>query len=358
MSVWDWVDDFRREAHVRGDEDRLRLLALHSAAQGRIDHEPEAALDRLRDARALAAQLDEPWWVLLTDHWKLQVLLHYTFDFREVLDLAVRATLEARKPEYAHLPQRVCLHEDLVYAYVGIDPAGHADAIRQALDFMRGQAGDDLECRYCVQNCATEFHLRCGRTDEAAASARRALEMADADARSGEHHAVYARCDLCEIAHRRQDWEALRDESAAGEELARRCDNARKLAEFLVWEALLARRDGDEAGARRLVRQAAARLATTRALPSAAVHDALCAYHEAGGDLAAALKARTRELEATAGKGRLFHECRVRVERCRLLARLGQPPADDLAEARAAAARLRDPAPWLEQLARIEAGPA
>src|SRR5437879_1371776 len=116
MSVWQWVDEFRREATAKGDAERLRLLSLPSSAQMRIEADPERALDLLRDARSLAVQLDEPWWVLLIDHWRLQVQLHYTFDFRDVLDLAVRATLEARKPECARLPQRVCLHEDLVFA--------------------------------------------------------------------------------------------------------------------------------------------------------------------------------------------------------------------------------------------------
>ena len=360
MSVWDWVETFRREARAGGDEERLRMMSLHSSAQMRIENDPERALDLLRQARAVAVQINEPWWVLLIDHWRLQVQLHYTFDFRDVLDLAVRATLEARKPEYAHLPQRVCLHEDLVYAYVGIDPAGHADAIRQALEFMRGQATEDMECRYCVQNCATEFNLRCGRLEEAGDSARRTLEMADGEPsrRAGEHHAVYARCDLCEIAYIRKDWDALRDESGVGEELARRCENPRKLAEFLVWRAVLARRDGDEDAARRLVRQAAGRLVGMRALPSTAFFDAMCAYHEQGGDLAGALRTRERQLETLAGKGRLVHECRARVERCRLLARMGLPLADDLAAAREAAGKLRDPAPHLEELARIEAGAA
>ncbi len=130
----------------------------------------------------------------------------------------------------------------------------------------------------------------------------------------------------------------------------------RKLAEFLAWRAVLARRDGDEDAARRLVRQAASRLVTTRALPSSAFYDAMCAYQEQGADLAAALKTRTRQLETLAGKGRLVHECRARVERCRLLARMGLPLADDLAAARTAADKLRDPAPYRDELARIAAG--
>ena len=108
MSVWTWVEDFRRAARAAGDEGRLRMMSLHSSAQTCLESDPERALDLLRDARALAVQIDEPWWVLLIDHWRLQVRLHYTFDFREVLDLAVRATLEAqagvRPAAAAHLP--------------------------------------------------------------------------------------------------------------------------------------------------------------------------------------------------------------------------------------------------------------
>jgi len=270
----------------------------------------------------------------------------------------VRATLEARKPEYARLPQRVCLHEDLVSAYVGIDPAGYADAIRPALEYMRGQVSDDLECRYCVTQCDGEFHLARGRLDEAEACARQTLTMADADPvpDDGEFHAAYAHCDLCEIAWRRGDWDTLRANAAAGEELARRSDNPGKVCEFLVWRALLARRDGDEAHARRLEHQAIARMARLGALPSPAYYHALSAYYEQGGDLQAALRVRAHELEGIAGKGRLLQECRARVERCRLLARMGLPMDQELASAREAAGRLRDPAPHLADLNRIAAG--
>ena len=145
--------------------------------------DPQRSLELVREARALAVQLREPWWILLMDHWRLQRLLHYIRDIPPALELAVQATLEARKPEYEQLPQRVCLHEDLIYAYLCIDPPGYGDLIRQALDFMREQVTDDLECRYCVQNCATEWHLHCGRVGEAEQSARQSLTIADADRR-------------------------------------------------------------------------------------------------------------------------------------------------------------------------------
>lgn len=360
MSVWDWVRDFRHNAEARGDAERLRMLSLYDNAIDCHKTDPHKGLEWLAQARATAERLGERWWVLHLDHWRLQYLLHDLLEARAALELAVRATLEARKPEYAALPQRVCLHEDLIYAYIFTDPAGHGELVGGALEYMRGEVGDDLECRYCVQNCATEWRLRCGRLDEAEGSARRALQMADADRNryTAEHHAVAAYADLCEIAFGREDWGALAGHVEAGEELVRRRENPRKLAEFLMWRALLARRAGDEEAAKRLMRQAVARTARVRSLPFFGYYDALCAYHELGGDLRNALRVRAHELDTIAGKGRLYHECRTRVARCRLLARMGLPLGDDLTAAREAANRLRDPAPHLEALARIDAGEA
>src|SRR5262245_57915305 len=171
MGVWDWVYEFAAEAEADGDEQRLRLWETQLRASGFGKEQPDLMLATLQEGRVLAQQLGESWWVLHFDHWRLQVLLHYKFDYRTVLDIAVKATLEARKPGYAQLPQRVCLHEDLIYAYLGIDPLGYADAIRQALDYMATEVSDDVECRYCVQNCRTEFALIRGDLNEAEQSA-------------------------------------------------------------------------------------------------------------------------------------------------------------------------------------------
>ncbi|HKB38658.1 MAG TPA: hypothetical protein VKD72_19595, partial [Gemmataceae bacterium] len=165
-----------------------------------------------------------------------------------------------------------------------------------------------------------------------------------------------AHCDLCEIAHRRQDWEALREWSGEGEALARRTDEHLKVAEFLLWQALLARRDGDEELARRHLRRALSRSRRVRSLPGTAYYNVLCAYHELGGELDRALEVRDLELRRLEGKGRLHDETRCRVKRCRLLGQLGRPLEAELADARTAASRLRDPAPHLEELDRIERG--
>src|SRR5262245_20108853 len=226
MSVWDWIREFAARAEEEGDEERLRLYELQLEASQHRRSNPEKMLAVLEEGRSLAQRLQEPWWVLHFDHWRLQCYMHYLLDYRPVLDLAIRATLAARKPAYAQLPQRICLHEDLIYGYLGVDPLGHAPAIDNALDVMAREISDDLECRYCLQDCRSVFALRRGRIDEAEQSARLTLDMADADPvpSLGDHYAVDAWCHLCSIAHRRGDWETLRDCAAAGEEVARRED--------------------------------------------------------------------------------------------------------------------------------------
>jgi hypothetical protein len=320
--------------------------------------DPDVTLGLLAEGKALAQQLGEPWWVLFFDHWRLQALLHHKYDYRQVVDLAVQATLEARKPQYAELPQRVCLHEDLIYAYVGIDPEGHAERIAQALEYMQKHVGPDLDCRFCVQGCCSQFALQRQRLDEAQEAALKMLAMTDAerDRWVADHYALDAYADLCAVAFGRGDWDALREWAAAGEETARRREDKQlELAKFLAWRALLERRDGNEDAARRVFRAATARLARLKAVPGESYYDALCAYHEQGGDLGAALTVRDQELKAVAGKGRLAHEARCRLKRCRLLAQMGLPLDEDRA-ARETAAKLRHPEKYIEEIDRLAGG--
>jgi hypothetical protein len=358
MSVWDWVIEFSVRAEAEGDRDRMSLLQIYENASKFSKTDPDVMLGLLAEGRALAQQLDEPWWVLFFDHWRLQALLHFKYDYRDVMDLAVSATLEARKPQYATLPQRVCLHEDLIYAYVGTDAEGHADRIAQALEYMQQHVGPDLDCRFCVQGCCAQFALQRGRLDEAREASLRMLALTDAapSRATADHYALDAYADLCAVAFAKGDWDGLSAWADAGAETARRRDKQLELAKFLAWKALLERRAGNEDAARRLCRAAASRVARLKAVPGESYYDALAAFHEQGGDPGEALTVRDQELKRIAGKGRLAHEARCRVARCRLLAQTGLPLEDDLRAAREAAGKLRHPEKFLEEIDRIAKG--
>ena len=73
-------------------------------------------------------------------------------------------------------------------------------------------------------------------------------------------------------------------------------------------------------------------------------------YYEAGGDWQEALGVRDRELASVAKKGMLHRACQVQLERCRLLAKMGQLTAADLDAVRQSAEKLRTPKWCLDKL--------
>src|SRR5205823_5605268 len=98
-----------------------------------------------------AQLLSEPWWVLFFDHWKVEALIYYKEDYRAVIDLAVQATLELRKPGFEQYPLRFGVYCNLVAAYLCVDPRGHAGAIREALGYLSGLVSADGSDRYLLQ---------------------------------------------------------------------------------------------------------------------------------------------------------------------------------------------------------------
>jgi hypothetical protein len=356
-AIWDWFDEFEWEAHRDGDVERARLGELHRQAYRFRESNPDRALALYAEGRLLAVRLREPWWVLYYDQQRVHALLHFKQDYRDVLDLAVRNTLEVRKPAYVHFPRRLLIHGDLVSAYLGIDPIGHADAIRQALAHLDREVPADGDERYLVLGSQRQFALDLGQLDEAEACGRRSLGLAaeDSDPGRAQHFLVFTYSAMAEVAWRRGDWAALAEAARLGEEMTRQVGHQVELAGFFLWQALLERRAGGEEKAMRHYRQAGQRIARLGMPPDSSYRDAESAFHEQAGHLDLALAVRDAELGQLRDRGRLFREASSHVKRCRLLGQLGRLTASDLSAARAAAERLREPGWALRELARLEA---
>jgi hypothetical protein len=350
MSLYSWFWDFHRRAYASKDSERIRLVNLTTMAEQVADDDPDRALGLLAEGRELAARLGEPWWVLYIDHWRTQHLLYRKQDYNAAREVVVPAVVEARKEQYERLPQRICLHEDLIRVYLGADPAGHAAQIAAALDYMVGQITPDLECRRCHQAMLISFAIESGRLDQAADAALRYLEISQ----HYDHHLAHAYASLCEVAYLRGDWPGLYGWAESGEPVAKRDGQRDTRAELLAWQALAAAQLGDQQSARRLYRSATSVAARASTVFDHWYYDALCAYQSLEGSYERALELRRRQLATLIDKGRTIDEFRCRLELCRLLSLLGQPLAADVAAARAVAGRLIDPAPALEQLERLE----
>jgi hypothetical protein len=354
MTVWEWIDDFEARARARGDAARLRLPGFHRAAYAFRHSDPDRMLALFDEGRRLAEALREPWWALFFEHWQVETYIYYKDDYRDLVDRAVRLTLELRKGVHEQHPLRFAVWCNLVAAYMCVDPRGYAGAIRAALDFLR-HAEPEGEERYLLLAREHWFAWEMGEVEEARRLALQELALADGepDRHLAEHHEIDTYKALCRIAHRLGDWEALAGYAAAGDDRARWLDYRYQLALFLLWQALGTRHQGREEEARRLCRQGTARMGRLGKAPDDSYYDALCAFHELGGQPALALRLRDRELAQCQAKGQLAYEVECRLKRLRLLRSLGEPTAEATAGCRVAMGRLRAPESYLAELRHI-----
>lgn len=361
MGLWDWIEEFERRAWETDDAERKELVDALYRASAVSRNEPALQLSYYNAGRELAKKLGESWWVLFFDHWRLQTMMHYLHDYKASLDLAVQATTEVRKPQYANLPQRICLHEDLISAFVGVDPEGRQDQIRSALDFMQAQVTDDVECRLCLQNLRFDFLIALDRYAEAEAEVRRLLDFIETTASesSRNHHMLGAYGALAELAFRQHQWDKVMESAKAGEELARKMsDRDGTIAEMVALQAAAAAHLNDTPReASRLARMAVGRAQKlNRPVPSLYV-DALIECNRAQGKLDDALRLIDAECPLAAQSGRSIRHVRLQIVRCRLRKQLGLLTAADLAAARESTAELKHPQKYLDELAALEASP-
>jgi hypothetical protein len=286
MTVWDWINNFRSDALRRGDAEHIRLTEFHPRAYALREVDPDNALAIYTQGRQFAQLLDEPLWVLFFDHWRVTMLLWFKQDYTDLLDLAVRNVLEVRKPAYDPLNLRVTVQRTLLCVYQALDLHGYADEIRAGLDELEKSIGREGEEKYLIQSNRIGFHYTVGEYERAREACLQTLRWADEDGSQYEatHHSVYAYALLCGVCWFLQDWEGLENWTALGAEVTTRSGHRMEAIEFLLWQAVLARRSGDETRAGRLRRQSLERLRHLKSPTSDLCYEGLCAYHALAGE--------------------------------------------------------------------------
>ena len=357
MNLWTWFEQYRaKNAH---DAPRLRLVDAYSEAYALRESQPGRAVAIFSEARDLAERLREPWWRLLYEKFRLDALMHFQRDFREVLEVAMHLTAEAATPSFAELPEPYYIADTLLAAYLGIDAAGYPETIRETLTRWEGDVpAEPCPARYLLLARRRQFAMEEERWADADDLAERELELAshDPDAERAMHFSLFAYTAMCQLAYRRAADEVLAHAAERAVELAQRCGQACEEAEALAWLALAARRAGRDHQAQQAQRQAVGRMQHLGIPPAPGYFTALAAFHEQREDLDAALEVRSRELTAVHDHNRRWYECRTHLERCRLLARLGRPLAEPIEQALTAAAQLRCPDRYVDQLEQIQIG--
>ena len=360
-----WVIEFGERMHERGDRRRENLMYLALQALEAREEEPARAILLYNQARAEAMALRESWWMLFLDYLRVNVITGPMGDMIQGQEIVHAAIAEMEKPIFNRFPQRICLHEDLARIRLGVDPLGFAPEIAEGVALMEREVSPDSPCMDCLGGIKIRRAIEMEYWDEARERLLKVLAMRDEERGgmpplSGRHKVAQKvttekiraseLTQLCWVAWNRQEYGELLEWARQGEETARRVDENACIAECLLWQALLAQREGDAARAQRLCHAASQEYKKSFWIPSRAYFYGLCAFHEQAGDLRLACQARAHQLNLLRGKGQIYVEAEAHAERCRLLALLGHSLESALPAARAAAQLLIDPTQALARL--------
>jgi hypothetical protein len=348
--VWDWVEQSLDSFIEQRDRPRYEMHKLFRAGIECIQHAPDKALFFLGAARTAAEQLEEPWWVILCDHWTCQVLLEHSRNISAAAELSNKLIEQTTgNADYEGLPQLVCLHDDRAGAMLSIDPLGYAEQIEADCHVIDTKGKSQSSCLHCSRGTRIGAHLCSNNLESAESAALEGLKLCNADHASFYLPIYY--CALCVVAARRQDWVKLAQWATPGSLFFGKMGTEGANIELLMWLAVgLLKTKGQEKGRDAYRKARKAGKAAGKRLPKG-YFDALAIYHEENGQPKLALAARTMQLDNTSGAPYL--ECQTRLERVRLLKSCGLPVESEIEKLKLASALLRDPSQIYERLAEI-----
>ena len=347
-SVWKWIHQQRHS----GSPEQQELARQFTAALDEHHVDNARSLARLVECRVLADRYNEPWWAMLCEHWRLQIMIHQTSEMDTALDLAVRCAVETRKEKYRGFPQRVCLHEDLIYTYKHKDPIGYETEVRDAIRYMENEASEDAECRGCIHGLKYSLEEDLGNYREAFGLAMDAAAFADS--KNDDHHLSANLIDACAILYRGMatltdaQYQDILGWASSAEEMVKRRERwgsprPEKRAHALFWQAFALRNSQQEDEAKRRFATAVSLLTQTDEIPSDGAIQAVVAYHEKAGEMEKALGAVEQQVKQLTGKGKSWSEAYWLWERCRLRSATGQLGETDLDQAMALTMRFKKP---------------
>ena len=354
--LWQWFNDREFDYFEADDRERLEMARLHREAFEFSETDPPAMIQMNRKGRDLAKRLGEPWWTFLYDVWLAIGLEAHVKDLPAALQQCLHCVNEARKPILKEHPWRIAAYNTLLGCYVQIDAVGHEQAIRECLQQLDKEIPPGpSEHRYVMMKHQCDFLMALGELEPAEKLAQHYMALFDQDDEASDWYLLYPVMDMCWIGYHQQDWPKVQAFAEQGEEMARSLENTQlDVVEAQLWQAVVARKKGDEERAKRLFRTAVNRAARLEKKPSREHYDALAYFHESGENLDHALEARDKQLAELAGQGRHGYECEVHLKRCELLARLGRLTQQALQRAQEAMQPLKKPATYLARLKKLE----
>ncbi len=352
VDLWRWYDDAIRSAYANQDFQRTQFARFHERMWEIKEKEPKKAFDLCQQAVRLAQRLHEPCWELFHAYWASEMQIYYVGDIDGGLDYATRNVAMAHKDQYVECPIRARVYITLIGVYTRIDPVGYADEIMDMVEFIEQQIPMDRDTHQRLQYYRAWMHVEFERYGPAMDEIMKYMDMCPFSAfrqQSGYGLLTYIEID------RFQYNEAL-PYAEQYEAAARRARFETGIVMGLLWRAALERKLGNETQAQSLLRQGLARAAGVELENNAGYYNAISSFYEAGEDLDKAIEMRDKLLAQFEKTGRVTLITEALLQRCRLLKRQDKLTEAEIQRAKDAAARLKKPTLYLENLDKVIQG--
>jgi hypothetical protein len=313
------------------------------------ESEPDVAIEILSHLREEAIKRSNHYWRLTAEHWRVQVYISFKRDYRNANRFAVEAAIESRKAEYQHYQEYICIQNDLILVYEGIDPLGYATEIKEAIDLTINQTNPTMSCHYCLNHRLGDYYLNMGEEQKARDQSAKFFAMTHSQA----HYRIQAYEQICYFSRQDEAWADLLELAKRGYELAADNDDEAPWINLKSFELLALQKLGRSEAAQSSYSLLKHRTASLKMVQSEDYYDNLVAYEEARGDIEAALAVRSKHLEIFKNAGRHYWEAMARIDKIRLLRLLDRDYGEESQAVRLIAQDLKSSASIIERLETI-----
>lgn len=111
--------------------------------------DPTKAETLLNELMSDPLMKDYPWWKMLLRHFRLQIWISFMGHINRALTDSIDTLAVLEEPEYDKFPQQHCLINDIVSAYIEMDPVGYYGEIVNKIGDQLAVIPRDMGCRYC-----------------------------------------------------------------------------------------------------------------------------------------------------------------------------------------------------------------
>src|SRR5262245_43519302 len=118
IDIWEWFNDKELEYEEQNDKPRLAMARAHGKAFDISETDPRGMIAKLRQGRAQAKLLREPWWIFLFEVWEAIGYQAYAGDLERGLKQALHCVHESRKPVLRDHPWRLAAYNTLLICYI------------------------------------------------------------------------------------------------------------------------------------------------------------------------------------------------------------------------------------------------